>query len=187
MIKKAIQEAADSPNPEYLDVVAEKVASEFDTPDEAAMFLAQIIHESAGLTAIEEQACLNGGCQGQYGSDQGEPGKSYHGRGFIQLTWPDNYKAASEGLGMGDELYKNPEKVSEDPKIAIDVSIWFWKNRVANEPGVKDGQFGATTKAINGPIECSGGGSETPQKRYDIYTKVAKAMGVENLASPDGC
>ncbi|KCZ76778.1 hypothetical protein H311_02220 [Anncaliia algerae PRA109] len=186
-IQKAVEEAGYTPNPEYLDAVAEKMSDAFDSVDEAAMFLAQIIHESAGLTKIEEEACANGGCEGQYGSDQGEPGKSYHGRGFIQLTWPDNYKAASEGLGMGDELYKNPEKVSEDPKIAMDVSIWFWQNRVANQPGVKEGQFGATTKAINGPIECSGGGNDTPQKRYDIYTKVAKILGVTNLASPDGC
>eukprot|EP00866_Antonospora_locustae_P001257 jgi/Antlo1/1257/358 len=69
----------------------------------------------------------------------------------------------------------------------MDVSVWFWKTRVANQPGVKNMQFGATTKAINGPIECSGGGNQTPQKRYQIYLKVADAFGVKKKASSSGC
>ncbi|KAL0265744.1 UNVERIFIED_CONTAM: hypothetical protein PYX00_011459 [Menopon gallinae] len=183
-LQKAVKSAGYTPNPKYLDIVLKKTNEKIPNKDEAAMFIAQLIHESGGLNHIEEIACKNGSCKGKYGS--GAPGKDYHGRGFIQLTWGDNYKAASKGLGMGTQLYDNPEKVSQDPNIAMDVSVWFWKTRVASQPGVKNMQFGATTKAINGPIEC-GGKSQTPQKRYQIYLKVAEAFGIKKKATSDGC
>lgn len=33
----------------------------------------------------------------------------YYGRGYVQLTWLDNYRNMSHFLGMGEELLKNPE------------------------------------------------------------------------------
>lgn len=63
-------------------------------PGEQAMFLAQVFHESGGLIKIEEEKCVGGNkCVNNYPSQQGGlPGKSYHGRGFMQLTWDYNYK-----------------------------------------------------------------------------------------------
>lgn len=185
-LEKAITDAGFTPQTQYIDAVLAKTNENFPDKAEAAMFIAQLIHESGGLNHIEELACKSG-CAGQYGSDKGESGKSYHGRGFIQLTWPDNYKAASQALGKGDTLFKTPEIVAQDPEIAMDVSIWYWQSKVATAPGVKEMKFGATTKAINGAIECSGSGNATPKKRFEIYKKVAQAFGVSNLASEDGC
>lgn len=54
-------------------------------------------------------------------------------------------------------------------------------------PAVKRGLFGAATKAINGEIECSGGDSTTPRKRYGIYVNTLTALGVDERPQEGGC
>lgn len=176
-----------NPNQSYLNVVVKQTNSHFKDKEMAAMFLAQLAHESGGFVYIEEIACKNTGCPGQYGT--GAPGKSYHGRGFIQLSWPDNYKNASKDLGMGDKLYQNPELVAKDPDIAMKVSIWYWDKKVATAPGVSQKkQFGLTTKAINGELECKNNSNiDKSKKRYQLYKAIAKKMGIKNIASESGC
>jgi len=38
---------------------------------------------------------------------------TYYGRGYVQLTWAENYKKMSTALKMGDTLYIYPDKVME--------------------------------------------------------------------------
>ncbi len=38
-----------------------------------------------------------------------ENGKSYYGRGLVQITKPENYRRIGKALGMGDQLYDNPD------------------------------------------------------------------------------
>ncbi len=47
-------------------------------------------------------------------------GQVYYGRGYVQLTWAQNYKKMGEAIGMGDKLYRNPDLVL-DPEIASKV------------------------------------------------------------------
>ncbi|WP_287751524.1 glycoside hydrolase family 19 protein [Microcystis sp. M046S1] len=35
-------------------------------------------------------------------------GKSYFGRGLVQITWGDNYKKLGQAIGIGNQLYDNP-------------------------------------------------------------------------------
>ena len=37
----------------------------------------------------------------------------YYGRGYVQLTWSENYKKLGQELGVGDQLYLHPEKALE--------------------------------------------------------------------------
>ncbi|KRH93262.1 putative chitinase [Pseudoloma neurophilia] len=154
-----------------------------------AMFLAQLIHESDGLSAMHEQGCKEkkAECGKNYDDKKGKPGQYYYGRGFIQLSWAANYEAASKGLGMGSKLLDNPDLVADDPTIAAKVSIWYWNTRVMTAPGVKDMKFGATTKAINGALECKGANVDKSKKRWEFYLKVAKVVNPPKKATEDGC
>ncbi|KAJ6649032.1 Endochitinase, partial [Pseudolycoriella hygida] len=126
--------------------------------EEAAMALSQFIHESAGLTAKREFKCISNGCPGEYetpGCDA--PGQHYYGRGYIQLSWCANYRAASQDLLGNNNLVTNPNSVATDENLAWDTAFWFWKVNVHTKDGVSSGHFGATTKGINGGLECGNG------------------------------
>lgn len=147
------------------------------------MFLAQILWESNGLQAKEEVNPPKGAycCPGDTAS--------YHGRGYIQLSWSYNYRAASLGIFSDDLLLQAPELVSEDELIAWKVSFWYWKENVHKVVSAGEG-FGATTRCINGALECGkawkrGGPAE---KRFALYCKVLKAMDMDpRSADPSGC
>ena len=47
-------------------------------------------------------------------------GQVYYGRGYVQLTWAENYKKMGQAIGMGDRLYRNPDLVL-DPEIAAKI------------------------------------------------------------------
>jgi len=172
------------PNSSFVKAIVDGVNKQFKDKEMAAFFLAQVSHESGGIQYIEEVACTGKQCS-QYGT--GAPGKSYHGRGFIQLTGPDNYKKASQSINKNDSLYTNPEKVLT-PSVGMDVSVWFWNANVANKPGVSDkSKFGAATKAINGALECTGSNVDQSKNRYKIYTALCKEMNISKPASESGC
>jgi predicted chitinase len=153
---------------------------------ELAMFLAQIMHESGGLQVTSESACGLSGCYGQY--DSSANGISYYGRGYIQLTGRANYAAASKYL-YGDEnvLLNNPNTVATNVSVAWDVSFWFWKAIVHPAPGVTDGLFGASTKAINGALECNGGVNDEAKQRFLFYKNILQAFSVSDTPIESGC
>lgn len=138
---------------------------EFDitTPARQAAFLAQIAHESGSLRYVREIA--DGSAydkRADLGNTRPEalalaqefnttPGRMYRGRGLIQITGYDNYRACSLGLlGDPDLLPRNPEML-EMPTLAVRSAGWFWDSRRLN--GFADaGQFEAITRRINGGL-----------------------------------
>ena len=69
----------------------------------------------------------------EYGKVVKETGYAYYGRGFVQLTWADNYKRADKELGLvakEDSCYWHPE-LQLQPELAAEtmfqgmVEGWF--------------------------------------------------------------
>ncbi len=56
----------------------------------------------------------------KYGLPDPVTGEVYYGRGFVQLTWADNYKSMGKRLGV--DLYRNPD-LALDAKIAARILI----------------------------------------------------------------
>lgn len=153
---------------------------------ELAMFLAEIMWESGGLYYKSELACQQNNCAGSYQDSVGIPGKYYYGRGYIQLTWGANYKAASNALYNNDDLLNNPDQVATNEDYAWGVSFWYWKANV--KPALNNTyDFGLATKAINGALECSGSGTDIAKKRYQIYTEVLKVFEPSATPIESGC
>lgn len=142
------------------------------------------------------------------------PGKSYHGRGPIQLSYNYNYGQASEFI-FGDKnvLLANPEKVIEDGVIAFQTGIWFWMAQQYPKPschdvmipgkfvptaeqlaiGLKPG-FGSTVNIINGGVECGGSQENTKvlnriahYQRYTGLKQVSLELDGGNNPANCGC
>ena len=153
---------------------------------ELAMFLSEILWESGGLIYKAEIACQNDGCPGSYRSDGDDPNLFYYGRGYIQLSWSYNYRAASEDLFGDDRLVTNPNQVATDEDIAWKTAFWFWKTNVHGDSGVQNGQFGSATNKVNGGLECNPCRGAC-SNRNDIYAHVLQAFGVDESPNFNGC
>ena len=59
--------------------------------------------------------------------------------------------------------------MEKDDKIAWAVSFWFWKQNVRINKKVRNGLFGASTKQINGGLECNGANTYLAKIRFEKY------------------
>ena len=146
--------------------------ADIESKDELAKFLAHLLHESGGLRYREELAYA-GKTTSPYEGDTCRPNKSYHGRGYIQLTHVYNYRAASKDI-FGDEniLLDNPERVANEEGLAFKTAGWFWKANVRDK-GAHEGDFHQSTKVINAIDK-----EEQKANRMKYYTKIRSAFGL---------
>lgn len=148
-----------------------------NSPVRMAAFIAQVGHESGQLTrmaenlnysadrlqavwpnrfdavlaaqvAREPEQIANIAYGGRMGNTLPGDGWKYRGRGLIQLTGANNYRAAGAGLGL--DLLNHPELV-EQPETAALVAGWFWQSNGLNELA-DSGQFAKITRVINGGL-----------------------------------
>ena len=157
-----------------------------ETQNEVMMFFAHVSHETDGLKAYEEYCAQSGECADNYQGSwcppiKAEPGKQYYGRGWFQLSWPCNYHAAGQGLGI--DLLQNPEKVAETDKLAAATAIWYWNAHNMGQPA-RAGNFGGTTQLINS-IEC--GPTARQDQRVKRYQKVRRCFGLDEATDNLKC
>lgn len=195
---KALLAAADS-FPQFLsnpDTMIQK--------RELCAFLANIAKETGGgwdeapggyykwgLQYIEEVSCAKG-CP-QYSDVNNKnyppvPGKSYHGRGPMQISWNYNYGQFSERYFRNKNVLLNdPSLVSKKAEVAFAAALWFWTTPqypkpscheiMAGiwQPSAKDVAgnrlpgFGAVVNVINGGIDCGPTGDPDTKYRYGYY------------------
>ncbi|MFT7722864.1 MAG: chitinase [Roseateles sp.] len=169
--------------------------SDTERRQEMAAFLGQIAHESDQLRAQREYRREN---WGNYCRDDARlscaPGQQYYGRGPIQLSWNYQYKAAGDFLGI--DLWADPDRVARDSTVAWRTALWYWmtqpgESRAPAHAALRGGQgFAATTRAINGPLECDKPGDAEAlrknKRRIDFYKHASQMFGVP-LLHPLGC
>ncbi|MCO7262548.1 glycoside hydrolase family 19 protein [Dickeya zeae] len=83
------------------------------------------------------------------GATQTGDGWKYRGRGLIQLTGRDNYRAC--GSAIGQDLVTNPDLISQNPDVSVAAAIWFWKKNGLNELADQD-DINGITRRINGGL-----------------------------------
>lgn len=149
---------------------------EINTPKRQACFLGQLLHESGGFKFLRENLNYSAKglmstwpsrfpdidtaekyehnpskiadkvYSGRMGNTEDGDGAKYIGRGLIQLTGKDNYKAASEALGT--DFIGQPQLL-EEPRYATLSAGWFWNKKGLN--ALADaGDIETMTKRING-------------------------------------
>jgi putative chitinase len=132
---------------------------QINTPKRQACFIGQTMHESGGYKTLvenlnysakglmstwpsrfpdidtaekyERQPLKIAGkvYNGRMGNTSPEEAAAYIGRGLIQLTGKDNYKAFGDAIG--ENLLATPELVQE-PRYAALSAGWFWNKRGLN-------------------------------------------------------
>jgi putative chitinase len=132
---------------------------EINTPKRQACFIGQCMHESGGFKFLKEnlnysakalmatwpsrfpdadtaekfarqpEMIANKVYSGRMGNTEDGDGAKYIGRGLIQLTGKDNYRAFGEAIG--EDLVANPQLV-EQPRYAALSAGWFWNKRGLN-------------------------------------------------------
>ncbi|CAI0548716.1 unnamed protein product [Linum tenue] len=156
-----------------------RLGSDDDSRREIAAFFAHATHETGSkffppfFFLKEIDGPSKDYCEEENTQFPCNPSKGYYGRGPLQLSWNFNYGPAREQIGF-DGL-NSPETVANDPEVSFKTALWFWTNNV--QP-VMDQGFGATTRAINGDLECDGSNSATVQRRADFYTEYCRQLGV---------
>ncbi|KAJ0978708.1 hypothetical protein J5N97_014182 [Dioscorea zingiberensis] len=175
---------------------------------EVAAFLAQISHETTGgwatapdgpyawgLCFKEEVSPRSDYCDSTNKDWPCSPGKSYKGRGPIQLSWNYNYGPAGQALGF-DGL-ANPEIVANNSDIAFKTALWFWMTPRKPKPSCHDvmvgryrptkadlaanrtAGFGLVTNIINGGLECGIPDDSRVNDRIGFFKRYAKLLGVD--------
>jgi chitinase len=181
-----------------------------DRKRELAAFLANAGHETTGgwaaapggpqawgLCFREELGCDSGACTGYCVADATypcAPGKTYHGRGPLQLSYNYNYGQAGDALSL--PLLATPELVAMDGVIAFKAALWFWMTAQAPKPSCHDvmvGQwqpsaadlaagrqagFGMTVNIINGGLECNQPTPPQVADRVAFYQRFTTQLGV---------
>jgi len=85
-----------------------------------AYVLATTYHETAAT--MQPIAEYGKGKGKKYGTPDPQTGQTYYGRGYVQLTWRDNYQRQDTKLSLGGTLVKKADRALE-PSIALEVII----------------------------------------------------------------
>lgn len=145
------------------------IVSEYDinTDLRVAHFLAQIVHESAGLQTTEEFAS-GAAYEGRVdlGNTVRGDGKRYKGRGVLQLTGRANYRRYGKILGL--DLEGQPH-IAAEPLVSLRIACVYWRDRNIN-PLCDADDLVAVTRKVNG-----GTNGLSDRGRYLVKAKAALA------------
>jgi predicted chitinase len=108
-------------------------------------------------------------------SESSGDGWKYRGRGLIQLTGRDNYKAFAAWVG-DPRLVEDPDRVSSE--YAVHSAVFFWDSRSLNRLADRDDVV-ALTRRING-------GENGLAHRRELLNKARGLLEMLDLPRPAG-
>lgn len=119
------------------------------TPRRAAMFVAQVAHES-GQFHYREEIASGSAYEGRVdlGNTQPGDGVRFKGRTYIQITGRSNYAAISRAVHQ--DFVAHPTMLAQ-PRYAALGAAWWWTNHGCNQLA-DSGDFVAVTRRINGGV-----------------------------------
>jgi putative chitinase len=153
-------------------------AGMFERPLRLAHFLAQVCHETGGLTVIVEnlhysaerlmvvwptrfatravadvfagkpQALANAVYGGRMGNVDPDDGWRFIGRGLLQLTGRESYERIGRALGL--DLVGQPY-LAASAEHALAVAVELWRQKKCDAPADAD-DLARVTRAINGGL-----------------------------------
>jgi len=127
-----------------------------------AYILATTFHETA--QTMEPIAEYGKGKGKPYGVPDPQTGQTYYGRGFVQLTWRDNYEAQDKKLGLGGELVRNAD-LALDQAVALQIifggmydgdftGVGMPKYITCSDPATDTTDYYNCRKVVNG-LDCA--------------------------------
>lgn len=121
--------------------------------------------ELATTVARKPEQIANIAYGNRMGNTAPSDGWKYRGRGLIQITGKNNYRACGEALGL--DVIAQPELL-EKPQHACMSAAWFWASNGLNTLA-DAGKFDAITQRING-------GQTGAADRQALYTRALKVL-----------
>ena len=138
-LKRAVPQTNSQRAEEFVSVFNEwSDRFEINTPLRVVHFLAQVFHESGALKYVEELAsgaAYDTGAKAKALGNTPEKdgdGQKYKGRGLIQLTGYNNYKAYNDSGFCVGNLMAHPEWLSKSPGHTKSAMWFWWKNGLSS-------------------------------------------------------
>ena len=104
---------------DYYDLENPGIPDRYHLDDRTlAYILATTYHETAAT--MQPIAEYGKGKGKKYGVPDPVTGQTYYGRGYVQLTWKDNYQRQDSKLNLKGSLVKNADRALE-PAVALEV------------------------------------------------------------------
>lgn len=177
-----LAQISQNPDPGRFDLAGDRAALVLEmkkggivTKNQITAFLANICQETDWLKTLEEYGDYD---YWQYLVEiSGEPNAwMYHGRGYIMLTWADNYRAAGQGIGVDDRLVNEPHLLANDKELAAKTAVWYWTSRDCGRYA-DQGNFEAVCSLINrGEVVPTGPIHGWPE-RLAAYERAQSVIG----------
>jgi putative chitinase len=177
-LRAAMPHATDDNIARYISSLrAAMLQYEINSPKRAAMFIAQLAHESGSLK-YDEEIWTNSDAQQRYeppsktasrlGNIEQGDGYRFRGRGLIQLTGRYNYKLY--GFYLNEPLEAEPD-CAKAPQVSCNIAgAYFLRNKLNKLADRYDVR--TTTLRINGGLN----GLEQRERHYET---ALQAFGVE--------
>lgn len=140
-------------------------AGALGTTLQQAHFLAQAIHESIGMSDLEENIAPDEAGRKyahKNGNSGAEDGAAFIGRGILQITGFNAYRSVfvsqlgearyRQTLGREDErawLRRNARRVATEPALAVQAGLHFWATKPVADRAALDDVLGTSIR-VNG-------------------------------------